>query len=127
MSNATQFVLVACVLGGAVTQQSACSEGNTTCGPTRACPDGERCADGVCTPVLQRDATTEDLGLQRDSSHDDAPLGAQSLQQGCVTCPRHGARFDVATGEVRRSPAPVGIDTYPVRIKDGWIEADVED
>jgi 3-phenylpropionate/trans-cinnamate dioxygenase ferredoxin subunit len=76
--------------------------------------------------VCRTDAGTVHV-LEDVCSHDDAPLGAQALQEGCVTCPRHGARFDVATGEVRRSPAPVGIDSYPVRIKDGWIEADVED
>ena len=60
-------------------------------------------------------------------SHDDAPLGPQTLDQGLVTCPRHGARFDIATGAVKRSPAPVGIATHPARIQDGWVEVDLED
>ena len=65
--------------------------------------------------------------LEDVCSHDDAPIGDQDIADGCVTCPRHGARFDIASGEVRRSPAPVGIATYPARIQDLWIEADLED
>jgi 3-phenylpropionate/trans-cinnamate dioxygenase ferredoxin subunit len=66
--------------------------------------------------------------LEDVCSHDDAPLGDQVLSDGCVTCPRHGAQFDVATGEVRRSPAPVGIEAFPARITDdGWVEVDWEE
>jgi len=65
--------------------------------------------------------------LENVCSHDDASLGAQDLEGGCLTCPRHGARFDVVTGAVKRSPAPVGIDTYPARLQNGWVEADLED
>lgn len=65
--------------------------------------------------------------LEDVCSHDDAPLGSQVLDQGLVTCPRHGARFDVATGAVKRSPAPVGIDTFTARIHDDWVEVDLED
>ena len=65
--------------------------------------------------------------LENVCSHDDAPLGAQELAGGCVTCPRHGARFEVTTGAVKKSPAPVGIDAYRTRLRDGWVEADLED
>ena len=59
-------------------------------------------------------------------SHDEAPLGAQQLDGQVVTCPRHGARFDVTTGAVLRAPAPVGIDTFTARLADGWVEVDLE-
>lgn len=58
-------------------------------------------------------------------SHDESPLGAQDLDGNVVTCPRHGARFDVKTGAVLRSPAPVGIASYPTRIAGGWVEVDL--
>ena len=76
----------------------------------------------VCRPEEGRVHVLEDV-----CSHDDAAIGDQELSEGCVTCPRHGARFDVASGAVRRSPAPVGIATYPARIQDGWVEAELED
>jgi len=59
-------------------------------------------------------------------SHDDAPLGDQDLDGCQVTCPRHGARFDITTGAVLKSPAPVGITAFPTRIVEGWVEADLE-
>jgi len=59
-------------------------------------------------------------------SHDDAPLGDQELDGCQVTCPRHGARFDITNGAVLKSPAPVGIEAYPTRILEGWVEANLE-
>jgi len=59
-------------------------------------------------------------------SHDEAPLGDQQLDGAVVTCPRHGARFDVTSGAVLRAPAPVGIDTFPARLAAGWVEVDLE-
>jgi 3-phenylpropionate/trans-cinnamate dioxygenase ferredoxin subunit len=72
--------------------------------------------------------TAEDTvhAVENVCSHDDAPLGAQELDGPVVTCPRHGARFDVTTGAVLRSPAPVGIETFPARLAEGWVEVDLE-
>lgn len=58
-------------------------------------------------------------------THDDGPLGDGILDGRVVTCPRHGAQFDVATGAVLKMPAPVGLQTYGVRVVDGWIEVEV--
>lgn len=55
-------------------------------------------------------------------SHDDGPVGDGELEGYEVTCPRHGARFDVRTGKVLSLPAIVDIPAYPVRINDGQIE-----
>ncbi len=65
--------------------------------------------------------------LEDVCSHDEAPIGDQEIDDGMVTCPRHGARFDCATGDVRRSPAPVGIEVFPSRIEAGWVEVELED
>lgn len=65
--------------------------------------------------------------LEDVCSHDDAPLGDQEISEGMVTCPRHGARFDCTSGAVRRSPAPVGIEAYPARINEGWVEVELEE
>jgi nitrite reductase/ring-hydroxylating ferredoxin subunit len=37
----------------------------------------------------------------------------------------HGARFDLATGAAMNPPATSPIATYPVRVVDGWVEADL--
>ena len=55
-------------------------------------------------------------------SHDDGPVGDGELEGFEIICPRHGARFDVRTGEVLALPAVVDIPAFPVRIVDGMIQ-----
>jgi 3-phenylpropionate/trans-cinnamate dioxygenase ferredoxin subunit len=55
-------------------------------------------------------------------SHDDGPVGEGSLQGCNITCPRHGAQFDVRTGKVVQMPAVVDIPAYPVRVVGGLIQ-----
>jgi nitrite reductase/ring-hydroxylating ferredoxin subunit len=50
--------------------------------------------------------------------HAGATLSEGELEQGVVTCPRHGSQFDVSTGERLRGPADTDIATYPT-IEDG--------
>ena len=42
-----------------------------------------------------------------------------------VTCPWHGAIFDVTTGEVLGPPAPKGVSRYNVRVSGNEIEVEV--
>jgi 3-phenylpropionate/trans-cinnamate dioxygenase ferredoxin subunit len=49
-------------------------------------------------------------------THDDGPLAEGELDGGTIECPRHGARFDLATGKAARLPAVVDIAAYPVRL-----------
>jgi len=55
-------------------------------------------------------------------SHDDGPVGEGELETYAITCPRHGAQFDVRTGEVLQMPAVVDIPAYPVRVVNGLIQ-----
>ena len=42
---------------------------------------------------------------------------------GCeVTCPRHGARFNIKTGEALCAPAYEPVSTFPVRIENGMVQ-----
>jgi 3-phenylpropionate/trans-cinnamate dioxygenase ferredoxin subunit len=59
-------------------------------------------------------------------THDDGPLGEGSLVEVAIECPRHGARFDVRTGDVLRMPAAAPVQTFPVQVKDGEIYVQVE-
>ena len=61
-------------------------------------------------------------------THDGGPLVEGTIVNGCeVKCPRHGARFDIRTGEARSFPAFEPTNTFAVRVdgKDVWIEAPV--
>jgi 3-phenylpropionate/trans-cinnamate dioxygenase ferredoxin subunit len=55
-------------------------------------------------------------------SHDEEPLDAGELDGHAVVCPRHGARFDVRTGQALTPPAVEPIPAYPVRVRNGSIE-----
>jgi len=59
-------------------------------------------------------------------SHDDGPLGEGEVEDHQIICPRHGARFDIRTGEVLALPAIQGVPAYPVRVVDGMIEIGIE-
>ncbi len=54
-------------------------------------------------------------------THDGGSLDQGELIGAEIECPRHGARFDVRTGRVRRLPAIIPIKTYPVRVHDGMV------
>lgn len=58
-------------------------------------------------------------------THDGGPLDQGELI-GCeIECPRHGARFNVATGKVTRLPAVRPVKSYPTRVVDGRVEVEV--
>ena len=64
-------------------------------------------------------------GIDDVCTHDEASL-EQGFLEGCeIECPRHGARFDVRTGEATELPAVVPVDTFPVRVEGDDIEIDV--
>ena len=58
-------------------------------------------------------------------SHDDGPLGEGDLTDFEISCPRHGARFDVRTGKALSLPAIVDIPAYPTRVVNSQIEIGV--
>ena len=58
-------------------------------------------------------------------THDGGVLGEGELEDCEVECPRHGARFDLLSGEVRALPAVFPVNAYPVRVVDGLVEVDI--
>ncbi|MGB2895652.1 MAG: non-heme iron oxygenase ferredoxin subunit [Anaerolineales bacterium] len=54
-------------------------------------------------------------------SHDGAPVADGELDGYQISCPRHGAHFDLRTGKVLTLPAVVDIPAYPVRVEDGEV------
>ena len=59
-------------------------------------------------------------------SHDGGTLSEGLLLGNQIEYPRHGARFDVRSGEVKALPAVVPIPTYDVRVEGDDILVDVE-
>ena len=58
-------------------------------------------------------------------THDEGSLEQGELDGFEIECPRHGARFDVRTGEVIALPAVIAIDTFSVRVEGGDIEIEL--
>jgi len=91
-------------------------------GPQADLPDGKRLfvdIDGL--PIVIFGISGQYFAIADVCSHDDGPLGDGEVEGYEVTCPRHGARFDIRTGKVLALPAVIDIPAYPVRIDDGQI------
>ena len=56
-------------------------------------------------------------------THDGAPLDQGTLEGTCVTCPRHGATFDVRSGDATL-PAVIPVMTFSVREENGELIVD---
>ncbi|MBN2509077.1 MAG: non-heme iron oxygenase ferredoxin subunit [Spirochaetales bacterium] len=54
-------------------------------------------------------------------SHEYSLLSEGEVWDREVYCPKHGSRFDIATGAVRSFPATEPVTSYPVEIRDGVI------
>ncbi|HMB55905.1 MAG TPA: non-heme iron oxygenase ferredoxin subunit [Arenimonas sp.] len=54
-------------------------------------------------------------------THDGGELAGGPVEGFEVECPRHGAKFDLRTGEALCAPAYVPIAKFPVRIEDGQV------
>ena len=50
-------------------------------------------------------------------THVGGPLGEGTLEGEVVTCPWHGAGFNVKTGELTGPPARSNVGTYAVKIE----------
>lgn len=70
--------------------------------------DGEICAlSAICT-------------------HEDLSLEGGAVEDGVLTCPWHGAQYDVRTGRVLALPAVRPLATFRTRVEDGrvWVDPD---
>jgi 3-phenylpropionate/trans-cinnamate dioxygenase ferredoxin component len=64
------------------------------------------------------------FALEDRCSHDDGPLceGEFDCVDHVAVCPRHGARFDIQTGNALTLPAYIPVETFPVAVRnDGMI------
>jgi nitrite reductase (NADH) small subunit len=50
-------------------------------------------------------------------THRHGPLAEGALEGTIVTCPWHGSKFDVTSGQVVKGPASLPVSAYPVRVE----------
>lgn len=59
--------------------------------------------------------------LEDCCSHAMAPLSGGKVEDGAVACPRHGAHFDIATGEVLSLQAVANVVSFPAEVREGRV------
>jgi 3-phenylpropionate/trans-cinnamate dioxygenase ferredoxin component len=67
----------------------------------------------ICLTMIDRTI----YAFTDNCTHISGPLNEGELEGCIITCPWHGARFDVCTGKVVRGPARQDLLTYPVKIE----------
>jgi nitrite reductase/ring-hydroxylating ferredoxin subunit/uncharacterized membrane protein len=60
--------------------------------------------------------------LEETCPHLGGPLSEGWLRGRSITCPWHGSRFDLATGESLNGPAVAPAPCFQAQVRDGWIE-----
>ena len=55
--------------------------------------------------------------IDNTCTHQGGPLGEGELSGEVVTCPWHGAQFNVKTGDVLAPPARIGVRSFPVQVQ----------
>jgi len=58
-------------------------------------------------------------------THRGGPLSQGTVEGTTVTCPWHGAKYDVTTGAVLSPPAPRGVGSYKVIVEGNDIKVEV--
>jgi nitrite reductase/ring-hydroxylating ferredoxin subunit len=52
-------------------------------------------------------------------THEYAQLSDGWLENGCIECPLHAARFDVRTGKALCAPAEANLQVFELKVEDG--------
>ena len=65
------------------------------------------------------------FALDNLCTHEEGPLAEGAFEGHEVTCPWHGAKFDIKTGEVLADPAYDAVARHNVRVTGDDIEVEV--
>ena len=64
----------------------------------------------------------EFFAIEDVCTHDGEELASGCIEGDEIICPRHGARFNIRTGEVTAPPAYEAVDCFPVRVESGTVQ-----
>lgn len=76
--------------------------------------------DGAMIAVFTLDG--QYYAIEDVCTHDGGELASGELEGEEIVCPRHGARFNIKTGEVTAPPAYEPVATFPVRVHNGIVQ-----
>jgi 3-phenylpropionate/trans-cinnamate dioxygenase ferredoxin subunit len=60
-------------------------------------------------------------------THDGGTLGDGEVSGHCIACPRHGAKFDLRTGDALTMPATEPTVSHEVKVEDGKVFVKLND
>lgn len=91
----------------------------------RVCP-ADDIPDGATKPVeienrrvILARLNGDIYALENLCTHDGGDMSEGKIIDGQLQCPRHGALFDIKTGDATQMPAVMGINTFDVKIENG--------
>ena len=80
--------------------------------------------EGVSLALFNVDGTY--FAIANTCTHVGGPLGEGALIGKEVTCPLHGAQFDVTSGKVLGGPARSDVKSFPVSLEGDDVMVEVE-
>ncbi len=84
-------------------------------------PNGRKSIIVDDVPALLVRIGNDFFAVEDVCSHDGQPLTDGPVADGAITCPRHGAKFDLKTGNALCMPATRPITTFAVQVRDGEV------
>lgn len=95
-------------------------------GPLSAIPEGAGKAFSVAgRQIAVFNVSGKLYAIDDLCTHQGASLAEGALTGATVTCPWHGAEFDLGTGEALCPPAVESARTYPVSVNNGQVEVEL--
>lgn len=84
-------------------------------------PNGRKSIIVDDVPALLVRIGNDFFAVEDVCSHDGQPLTDGPVADGAITCPRHGAKFDLKTGKALCMPATQPIPVFSVQVRDGEV------
>lgn len=104
--------------GGAETWRQPLKPGRYRVGPAaKFVPGSLTAVETPGGPVLIVRAPDRFLATHPTCPHTGGPLELGQLDDGCLTCPWHGARFDAAGGQALHGPTRMSLPVYAIRVE----------
>ena len=85
-------------------------------------PGGSRVVDADDVMIAVFNLGGEYYAIEDVCTHDGGELASGAVEGEEIVCPRHGARFNIKTGEVTAPPAYEAVAIFPVRVQDGMVQ-----
>ena len=77
-------------------------------------------------PILIFNLENKFYAIENLCTHQSLPLTEGELHGDTIECPFHGAQFCIRSGKAITPPAYHNLPTFPVRVRNGKIQIEVE-